>query len=95
MYDHASDNPSPYAGWSAQLVLEELHRIGSWISPVNLAGRCFLPADQVDGVLLDLERAGLVTQRGRRWRAHERRAEGTGASAHARRRERREFRPPV
>jgi hypothetical protein len=61
------------AGWIAQLVLRELHLAEGGLTAVNLAGRCFLPARQVADGLRELQHAGLVSHRGRRWRALERR----------------------
>ena len=66
-------NVSP-VGWAAELVLRELHAAEGGLTVLNLAGRCFLPARQVTDALHELERAGLVSQRGRRWRALERRS---------------------
>ena len=76
--------------WIAQLVLRELHAADGPLSAVNLAGRCFLPARHVGDALHELQQAGLVTHRGRRWRALERRIEDA-AAGRERLRERRHF----
>ena len=70
---HASPRsaPSP-TDWTARFVLTELHAAGGSVTAVQLAGRCFMPVDQVAAALLDLKRAELVARRGRRWRASER-----------------------
>ena len=66
-------NVSP-VGWTADLVLRTLYAAEGGLTELNLAGRCFLPARQITDALDELEQAGLVSQRGRRWRALERRS---------------------
>jgi DNA-binding MarR family transcriptional regulator len=73
-----NDAPDNRPRWVAELVLAELHALGAGATAVNLAGRCFLPSAQVTEALLELERAGLVTRRGHRWEARERRSGRTG-----------------